>query len=319
MNTSRNMSSSWAFGCLDEDARKACFDHARSFVTSRNVKMEPLPLESQGGCSYTFKLTVSGLLHSQLLQVRPAAYALDMGVMSAAISTYGEFAPAARFLGSFVLETVGRVKVYLLGVVHGISYNKVRIEAKCLDWSTFNKQKRYITDLADFLARGWHDDMRRGGLGICTGKVGLELVDKIGRLTNELYSPALRDAASWTYGRLDLLAYLPVTLCHGDLIPSNLLIDEATTSIQGFIDWAEAEYLPFGIPLYGLEHLLGYRSISHPTSTFTYYSCAPDLRRHFWKELRERIPDLSEDPLLEKAVLLARDVGIFLWYGYAWE
>lgn len=49
----------------------------------------------------------------------------------------------------------------------------------------------------------------------------------------------------------------PQVLTHGDLSPMNILVSPTTGRVTGIIDWAEAEVLPFGLALYGLENLLG--------------------------------------------------------------
>lgn len=88
------------------------------------------------------------------------------------------------------------------------------------------------------------------------------------------------------------------------------------------VDWAEAEYLPFGISVYGLEHLLG-----HPSSRicgdttecdFTYHSEASSLRDYFWQQLLRKSPELRQSRIRE-AVECARTVGILLWHGFAWD
>ena len=50
----------------------------------------------------------------------------------------------------------------------------------------------------------------------------------------------------------------PQVLTHGDLCPMNIHVSPTTGGVTGIIDWAEAEVLPFGLALYGLENLLGY-------------------------------------------------------------
>lgn len=47
-------------------------------------------------------------------------------------------------------------------------------------------------------------------------------------------------------------------LTHGGLLPANVALDAGSGALRGLVDWAEAEWLPFGVCLYGLEHLCGY-------------------------------------------------------------
>ena len=315
------MSSSWAFTSLDEEAREACIARARLLFSS--WRTEPLRPELQGGCSFTLGLFSSNVDEGdrrpqRLLQFRPVQYALSTSVLDDAKAIYGPYAPSTRFLGSINLGE-GPLELYIIDLIHGTPYTSLIVGSEHLDASKFSLQLRYLTGLADFLARGWQHSMEYQPQRKCTGKVGRCVRHKIRRLSKDLPSYFLRKTANWVYDRLHLLDRLPVVLCHGDLIPSNVLIDESTSSISGFIDWAEAEYLPFGTPLYALEHFLGYTTNCSTLNRFTYYSCAQALRRHFWKKLGERIPNLVSQPELEEAVLLARDVGVLLWYGYAWD
>jgi hypothetical protein len=76
--------------------------------------------------------------------------------------------------------------------------------------------------------------------------------------------------------------------------------------------------LPFGTCLYGLDHLLGSLdcSSSSTASQFRYHERAEVLRQVFWRKL------VAEAPGLEarlKDVVVMRDVGVFLWLGYAWD
>jgi hypothetical protein len=57
---------------------------------------------------------------------------------------------------------------------------------------------------------------------------------------------------------LDDILRLPWVLTHDDLSSMNLLLDTATGSLQGVVDWTDAAIWPFGIALWGLERLLGY-------------------------------------------------------------
>ncbi|KAF2092709.1 hypothetical protein NA57DRAFT_49754 [Rhizodiscina lignyota] len=313
------MSSSWAFGYLDEDTRQACIAHAQSLLSTS--KIEPLPQESQGGCSFTLRILSTDLESQprQLLQFRPTKYSLAVSITDDAKLIYGEYAPFVRCLGHLLLGDLGRIDVFLIDIIEGISYADVRPNFRHLDNSLVSRQMRYITGFADFLARGWRHGKGAEQLMSCNGKVGRQLKRKIERLTLELPTYELRSIACRILEHLPMLDKLPVVLCHGDMIPSNIIIHDSTSSIQGFLDWAEAEYLPFGIPLYGLEHFLGYLSASRGSSTFTHYSCEAELRSRFWKELEDRIPELIGSIILEEATLLARDVGVLLWYGYAWD
>ncbi|KAI7132041.1 hypothetical protein KC343_g4848 [Hortaea werneckii] len=120
-----------------------------------------------------------------------------------------------------------------------------------------------------------------------------------------------------------ILDAVPVGLNHGDFLPTNLLVDPSSWRIKSYIDWAEAEVLPSGICLYGLEHSLGYIEDADDGGKggmpqFVYYEQAEELRRIFWEEFEQLVP-AGKRTDVRKALDLSRDVGILLWKGFAWD
>jgi hypothetical protein len=119
---------------------------------------------------------------------------------------------------------------------------------------------------------------------------------------------------------------LPWVLTHGDLGVGNVLVDvNAALSnglrevrLKGLVDWAEGEWLPFGVGLYGLEEILG-RTVQdgNGRGRFEYYPCAEQLRAVFWDELVAAVPELGTDRELRARVGKARLLGLLLWY-VAW-
>ena len=106
-----------------------------------------------------------------------------------------------------------------------------------------------------------------------------------------------------------------MVLAHGDIVPSNILLDPTDGHLFGLVDWTEAELLPFGICLYGLEEILGHMT---PENQFIYYPDADQSRAAFWGRFRTEIPQLEDKKTFE-AVLLSRDLGILLWHGFAFD
>jgi Phosphotransferase enzyme family len=103
---------------------------------------------------------------------------------------------------------------------------------------------------------------------------------------------------------------LPWVLTHGDLVPGNIMLSTASGHLTGLVDWAEAEILSFGLCLYGLEEILG-----EMTETgWEYHPDAERLRQVFWRELGKRIGDVER-----AKVEMARQAGILLWWGIAWD
>ncbi|GAB1320564.1 hypothetical protein MFIFM68171_10774 [Madurella fahalii] len=144
----------------------------------------------------------------------------------------------------------------------------------------------------------------------------------------------------------DIEARLPWALTHGDLVPANIMVcagggtdgggscSGSGIQLRGLIDWAEAEYLPFGVGLYGVEELLGASAgggsadgahgdggsrYPPPGSRFIYFPDAARLRGIFWEELCGAIPELVTDVALRARVEDARLLGLLLWHGIAFD
>jgi hypothetical protein len=107
---------------------------------------------------------------------------------------------------------------------------------------------------------------------------------------------------------------LPWVFTHGDFLPANIMVD-SSGNLMGLLDWAEADWLPFGTGMYGLEELLGE---DDENAQFVYYPEAKQLRSMFWKELMLLIPELA-DPGTATLVGKAQRLGVLLWHGIAFD
>lgn len=120
---------------------------------------------------------------------------------------------------------------------------------------------------------------------------------------------------------------LPMVLTHGDLCEMNFLVDENSGHLTGVIDWAEAEILPFGFNLWGVENLLGYMD----GNGWNYFEGYEDLRAVFWETFYGAVvvaEEGEEDGVLASEVLRkqkqdtidgARRMGILFRYGFFWD
>jgi hypothetical protein len=179
------------------------------------------------------------------------------------------------------------------------------------------------------------------GSGLLTnqGRLGSSLRWRLGKMRARL--PArFRPVVEEVLGDLATIERLPWVLTHGDVSPDNLMVEGRSRtgqhggtgwrpgSLRGLLDWAESEYLPFGVGFYGVEELLG-QSVGHwhpgeqpdgeARSRFAYYPTAENLRRSFWDELQWAIPALISDRGFRAAVEQARLLGILLWHGFAFD
>ncbi|KAF1947537.1 hypothetical protein EJ02DRAFT_449705 [Clathrospora elynae] len=279
-----------------------------------------------------------------IVQLRPASHALDLNIVRAASSTYLALAPTIRPLD---LVLPGTLCAYEMEKLDGTPFSRLQPRNTALDAVTHAKLEQLITSFADFVAQGWRCasklhmsptvrtsradspmDNTSDMLSQCPGKVGSSIIHRLEKMAAELPDACLRERAEMTLAAMQHMTNYPIVLNHGDLIPSNILVDKETWEITALVDWAEAEYLPFGTCLYGLELLLGYFCPPPPASPeadtvvldttpkFMYFDNARQLRQHFWTRLLEAAPDLH---ISENEVRVMRDLGVLLWHGIAWD
>lgn len=353
MSTASSASNFWDRIGLNDSDRSRCMDIVRGRYRECRVD----EVEDQGYCSFTLLVSApydislssreevdddhsldSGADHSLIVQLRPAQHALDMKIAHAARKTYGSLAPTIHEVD---LKLPGQLCVYEMERMPGIPLSRLLPRSPSVDLVLHKKQERLVESFARLIAQSWQFPNAQSNtsrnaradspmdeipdvLSRCTGKVGASIVQRLQKLGRELPDALLKEKAKSTLTRIRALTDHPVVLNHGDLIPSNILVDEDTWEITGLVDWAEAEYLPFGTCLYGLEHFLGYLTSPAEDSTlggrtspaFVYCKPATGLRELFWNRLFALVPELKTR---QEDVETMRDLGILLWYGYAWD
>jgi aminoglycoside phosphotransferase (APT) family kinase protein len=326
----------WTRAQLAEIDRMVCLEALQENYPGYRVEEH----EYQGYCSYTWLLspqtTAERAGRQLVVQVRPARYKLRLDIARAAREVYGALAPEVRAVdvclpGGLVAYEMGRVEGTPLSLL--LHENAVETDRR-------TKQRTLVTSFAHLVAQSWpgrkaprrRDSVVQSSplprsvkdsgmmLSPCTGKVGSQIVPKLRKLAQELPDRWLRARAQETLNRIQKIDDYPVVLNHGDLIPSNMLVNEDTCNITGLVDWAEAEFLPFGTCLYGLEHLLG-TLVSAPRDgrtswVYRYSSGAQELRDLFYNTLTSLVPELKHR---QEELWLMRDIGVFLWHGYAWD
>lgn len=212
---------------------------------------------------------------------------------------------------------------YEMDLISGVPFKTIAPLGPRLTGTELRRQKNLVRDFADFVSRSWPKEKIEQPA--CDGKVGSRIPMKLEMLAEQLPYRHHRAVAQRILKNLSAVARLPVVVTHGDTIPSNIMCDPDTGRLAGVVDWAEAEYLPFGTCLYGLEHFLGRLSSSMRRDSvvggrhFITYDSASDLRRLFWQTLISKIPALQKDDSLVKLVIMAKTIGTLLWYGFAWD
>lgn len=257
----------------------------------------------QGYCSYT--LIVGD---DKILQFRPAEHGFDVDIVSKACEVFGDLAPNIEFLG--ILED-SQLHVYSMRKLSGFSLLDLRTSSH----SSTAVRRQIIRDFADIQVMSWRYHMP-GTQILEKGTVGSSLQWRIDMMISKL-PERFKTVAEGVRNKLQDIVDLPWVMSHGDLIPANILVAQNPPNgrITGLLDWAEAEWLPLGVGMYGLEELLGEDVEGH----FQYYPEAQRLRSLFWSELLLGIPELSKGRDFLQLVKEAQTLGIMLWHGIAFD
>ncbi|KAF3012973.1 hypothetical protein E8E14_004396 [Neopestalotiopsis sp. 37M] len=280
-----------------------------NFAKTRFPEDDIQPVPAQGYCSYTVFIGTD-----KVVQFRPPDHGLDLEITSTACHVFGDIVPKTEFLGVVNDEKDGTdLHAYSMTRLQGTSLVGVRHADFESARKTREARRKMVKDFSRLQATSWNhrkpsDQVSQKGL------VGSSLVWRA-KLLKSALPERFNKFASSNLANWHEIERLPWTLTHGDFIPSNILVHTESGSIIGLLDWAEAEWLPFGVGLYGLEELLG----AEVDGTYTYYPEAKALRRLFWNELLSLIPDLRDDPRLLAAVREAQVLGILLWHGIAFD
>ncbi|KAJ4424691.1 hypothetical protein N0V82_000619 [Gnomoniopsis sp. IMI 355080] len=269
-----------------------------------------------------------------------------MAVAEAACNAYGSLAPRTQLLtvlkptacplskdyrndfdapqpvdeGVAMVDDQYCFDVISLERIRGISLAELRTS------SVLSRKHRcsVIRHFARLIVTGWTHahEMPGPGRPRTPGRVGGSLRWRLEKMRADL-PPRFAPFVSRAWTQLDKITSLPWVLTHGDMVPANIMVEPSQDKLgelvlTGMLDWAEAEYLPFGVALYGLEELLGETDSS---GRFSYYSDESELRALFWEQLEAELaaggPAMSK---LEKQIVDdAHILGVLLWHGIAFD
>ncbi|KAL7960847.1 hypothetical protein V8C34DRAFT_53932 [Trichoderma compactum] len=319
--------------CLDNQDVEAFFIRNGFDVTTRDAcdeyacvrfpGLEATPTSTQGYCSYTLNLSTD-----YLLQFRPEAFMLDMDTCSEVKAIYGKYAPTTTYLGKvqdIVIQHIdGNVgspamHVYLHRRIPGIPLSEFRTRQKMNSREADDKicNRRLMRGLAKVFAMGFRGRQPLGDVtmlegSISKGRIGESMRWRLG-LLNGLPGDDLLRHVSEAQSRLDSVEASNWCLTHGDVLPGNMMVDAKTGRLTGLIDWAEAEWLPFGMALYGVEEVLGE---DVPSEGFRYFHDHEELRQVFWSKF---LSLTRREAMQLRQMEAARKLGILFWRGIAFD
>ncbi|KAI1434414.1 hypothetical protein GGR50DRAFT_687694 [Xylaria sp. CBS 124048] len=272
------------------------------FVKSRYS--EPIrPAPFQGYCSYTLLVG-----EDTVVQLRPAAYKLDIDMTATACHIFGHLAPETEYLGQLKGTDLHAFSMKKLPGVLLSQYRRMPSETRQQD------REQIVRDFAHLQAQAWGHAKRPDELHEGKGTVGSSLALRLELMSTSL-PMRFRGLARAILRDISDIEAQPWVCTHGDFLAANIMVDPHSGALTGLLDWAEAEWLPFGIGLYGLEELLGEPNYNG----FVYYPEASHLRIVFWDELMSLIPKHAQDPKEIVIVRKAQRLGVLLWHGIAFD
>jgi hypothetical protein len=278
------------------------------------------PAQPQGYCSYTLDIG-----DSLILQFRPSGFKLDLSISEQARAVYGRLVPGISYAGMIrgipVDGSVDAVlHAYLQERIPGVPLSMFRERTRHRrEQETRLYRLRLIQDIAGVFATGFMvqtTGQKDASEIACTrGYIGSSLNWRLNLLRGLQDKQVHRHVLQVQQG-LSRIEQLPFCLTHGDMVPANIMVHSITGRLTGLIDWAEGEWLPFGVGLYGLEELLGEET---PAQGFQYYPEHNELRHFFWKQFSQVSGLMSDNKVQLRDVALSRRLGVLLWRGLAFE
>ncbi|KAI1828178.1 hypothetical protein F4861DRAFT_535152 [Xylaria intraflava] len=276
-------------------------DDCDAFIRSRYS--EPIrPAPFQGYCSYTLFVG-----EETVVQLRPSAYKLDIAMTTTACNIFGRLAPETEYLGQLKGTDLHAFSMRKLPGVSLVDYRAMPRK--------MSTREQIIRDLAHLQALAWRQARRADDLHEGKRTVGSSLTLRLELMSASLPIRFRRAAGAILRDMSDIEA-LPWVCTHGDFIAANIMVNPHSGKLTGLLDWAEAEWLPFGIGIYGLEELLGEDG---QNGQFVYHTDAGRLRNIFWNQLMLSIPELGRKPRELALVRKAQRLGVLLWHGIAFD
>lgn len=291
------------FGTYTDATREECDEWiARRFGRGA----EPALL--QGSCSYTM---ITGEKQPRVVQLRASAHLIDPIIHGAAKHNHPEFVPTYRYLG--IIGSQQPAHIYEMEKMRGSPYILSRDTTNPQPAAAIEKQRNTVTDLARFFAQAWNKGQYATHEN--TSALGARFRSNFDLLKNTLperFQAKLREVDG---GQRAILANdYPWVLAPSDLSQTNLLIDDGTGHVTGILDWSQAEFLPFGIALAGIEDVFGWMD----KGGWHYFSNHDELKALFWSTFYE-LTDMEEVHQHWNSIQEARLVGMFFGHGLIYD
>ncbi|KAI1367781.1 hypothetical protein F5Y08DRAFT_41925 [Xylaria arbuscula] len=276
-------------------------DECDAFARSRySGPIRAVPF--QGYCSYTL---FAG--EETAVQFRPSAYKLDIEMTDTASHVFKALAPETEYLGQLAGTDL---HVFSMRKLPGVSLADYRAKS-----GKRSAREQLVRNFAQLQVLALQKARRAESLLDEKRTVGGSLTSRLESMSASL-PKRFRHTASAILRDITKIEALPWIFTHGDFLAANVMVNESSGELTGLLDWAEAEWLPFGVGMYGLEELLGE---DDKNGSFVYYPEAKRLRNIFWNYLMLMIPELARDSRTIDLIKKAQTLGVLLWHGIAFD
>ncbi|KAI1941940.1 hypothetical protein LOZ66_001421 [Ophidiomyces ophidiicola] len=240
---------------------------------------------------------------------------LDVGIIQLAQEIHGDVVPPTQYYGEIESGPTAPVQIYIIKKLSGITYIDVVLQYQ-RNPSCSMPKLRVIQDLSRYFASAW---LQPQYVPQAKRQENQEQISKKLYILNSALPPRYCTLISSLQADLHQL-YSPIypqVLTHGDLNAMNTFVMPVTGQISGLVDWAEASILSFGMGLYGLEIMLG----NMDSQGWKYNENRRELEEEFWRLFWDAVDGEKVGPKrqLWSTIKVARELGILLWYGFAWD
>ncbi|KAK5631921.1 hypothetical protein RRF57_007635 [Xylaria bambusicola] len=273
-----------------------------AFASSRySGPIRPAPF--QGYCSYTLFAD-----EETVVQFRPSAYKLDIDMTNTASNVFKTLAPETEYLGQLAGTDL---HVFSMRKLPGISLADYRV----MSCKKRSAREQLVRDFAQLQVLALRNARQAESLQDEKRTVGSSLTSRLESMSASL-PLRFRQTASSILDDISGIEALPWVFTHGDFLAANIMVNACSGELTGLLDWAESEWLPFGVGMYGLEELLGE---DDENGRFVYYTEAGHLREIFWNHLVLLIPEIARNSKAVALVKKAQILGVLLWHGIAFD
>lgn len=267
----------------------------------------PVPIQNASSYTVTAEHDPSKIVQFREVEVDPDNEAVDL-----ARSVHGEL--VTSFTSHGRLGHSSQLSVYSTEKLPGSSCILARSQPNgpAGTIEIYSQRHRTVVDLALFYAESWNAPQDISGEAFDELRLDYDL--KLDLLSRVL--PARLQENLWEVSeRLPLIfePSHPMVLSHGNLSDLNIFINPSTGGITGIADWEKAKVRPFGISLWGLEHVLGFMT----PDGWRYHKQHRELRNQFWRTFEDAVGGL--DASEKEAIEIARMAGLYLRYGFELE